>query len=111
MNVYDEMNNLCKAIKESHEFKLVQESKGKLKADKTAEDMVQDFLKKKQALEIQQYQGKEPSKDDIAKVEKIYDVIKLNPVAADYVQNYVRFQMMIADISKSLGDTIKEAVE
>ena len=111
MNVYDEMNNLCKAIKESHEFKLVQESKGKLKTDKTAEDMVQDFLKKKQALEIQQYQGKEPSKDDIAKVEKTYDVIKLNPVAADYVQNYVRFQMMIADISKSLGDTIKEAVE
>ena len=73
--------------------------------------MVKDFLSKKQALEIQQYQGKEPSKDDIAKVEKLYDVIKLNPLAADYVQNYVRFQMMIADISKSLGDTIKEAVE
>ena len=111
MNVYDEMNNLCKAIKESHEFKLVQEAKAKLKTDKTAEDMVKDFLSKKQALEIQQYQGKEPSKEDIANVEKIYDVIKLNPLAADYVQNYVRFQMMIADISKALGDTIKEAVE
>ena len=111
MNVYDEMNNLCKAIKESHEFKLVQESKSKLKTDKTAEDMVKDFLNKKQALEIKQYQGQKPNKEEMDAVEKLYDVIKLNQVASEYVQNYIRFQMMIADISKSLGDTIKEAVE
>ena len=30
MNVYDEMNNLCKAIKESHEYKMLVEAKGKL---------------------------------------------------------------------------------
>jgi len=111
MNVYDEMNNLCKAIKEAHEFKVMKESKLKLKADKTAEDMVKDFLKKKQELEIMQYQGKKPEKEEMDKVQKLYEVLQLNPVAAEYIQNYIRFQMMIGDISKTLGDTIKEAVE
>lgn len=44
MNVYDEMNNLCKAIKESHEYKVLVEAKGKLATDSSAESMVKDFL-------------------------------------------------------------------
>ena len=52
MNVYDEMNNLCKAIKESHEYKVLVEAKGKLATDSSAESMVKDFLKQKQELEI-----------------------------------------------------------
>ena len=111
MNVYDEMNNLCKAIKESHEFKLMQEAKGKLKEDKTAEPMVKEFLQKKQELELMQYQGKKPEQAELDKVQKLYEVLQLNPVASGYIQNYIRFQMMIGDISKTLGDTIKEAVE
>ena len=37
MNVYDEMNNLCKAIKESHEYKMMRDVKAKLKGDSSAE--------------------------------------------------------------------------
>lgn len=45
------------------------------------------------------------------KMQKLYEVLQLNPVANEYIQNYIRFQMMIGDLSKTLGDTIKEAVE
>lgn len=111
MNVYDEMNNLCKAMKESREFSMMKEARIKLAADKTAEPLVKDFLKQKQDLEIIQYSGKQPEKADIEKVQKLYEVLQLNPVAAEYLQTYIRFQMMVGDISKSIGDTIKEAVE
>lgn len=67
MNVYDEMNNLCKAIKESHEYKMLAEAKGKLSGDASAESMVKDFLKQKQEIELQQYQGQKP---DDAKVKR-----------------------------------------
>ena len=111
MNVYDEMNNLCKAMKESREFSMMKEARIKLAADKTAEPLVKDFLKQKQDLEIIQYSGKQTEKADIEKVQKLYEVLQLNPVAAEYLQTYIRFQMMVGDISKSIGDTIKEAVE
>ena len=111
MNVYDEMNNLCQAIKESHEYKMMQQVKGKLKKDSTAEDMVKDFLKQKQEIELLQYQGKKPEKEQVEKMQKLYEVLNLNPVASEYIQSYIRFQMMIGDLSKSLGDTIKEAIE
>ena len=111
MNVYDEMNNLCKAMKESREFSMMKEASVKLAADKTAEPLVKDFLKQKQDLEIIQYSGKQTEKADIEKVQKLYEVLQLNPVAAEYLQTYIRFQMMVGDISKSIGDTIKEAVE
>ncbi len=111
MNVYDEMNNLCKAMKESREFSMMKEARIKLATDKTAEPLVKDFLKQKQDLEIIQYSGKQPEKADIEKVQKLYEVLQLNPVAAEYLQTYIRFQMMVGDISKSIGDTIKEAVE
>ena len=111
MNVYDEMNNLCKAMKESREFSMMKEARIKLASDKTAEPLVKDFLKQKQDLEIIQYSGKQPEKADMEKVQKLYEVLQLNPVAAEYLQTYIRFQMMVGDISKSIGDTIKEAVE
>ncbi len=111
MNVYDEMNNLCKAMKESREFSMMKEARIKLATDKTAEPLVKDFLKQKQDLEIIQYSGKQAEKADIEKVQKLYEVLQLNPVAAEYLQTYIRFQMMVGDISKSIGDTIKEAVE
>ena len=47
MNVYDEMNKLCQGIKETHEYKMLAEAKPKLAADKSADDMVKDFLKSK----------------------------------------------------------------
>lgn len=111
MNVYDEVNGLCKALKESREFSMMKEARVKLAGDKTAEPLVKDFLQKKQELEIAQYSGKTPDKVEMEKVQKLYEVLQLNPVAAEYLQTYIRFQMMVGDISKSIGDTIKEAVE
>ena len=66
MNVYDQMNQVCEAIRDSHEYK---------------------------------------------KMQKLYEVLQLNPVASEYIQNYIRFQMMLGDLSKAFSDTIKEAVE
>lgn len=65
-------------------------------------------MKQKQDLEIIQYSGKQTEKADIEKVQKLYEVLQLNPVAAEYLQTYIRFQMMVGDISKSIGDTIKK---
>lgn len=111
MNVYDEMNKLCQGIKETHEFKMLAEAKPKLAADKSADDMVKDFLKQKQELEIAQYQGQKPDDAKVKKMQDLYNVLQLNPVAGEYIQAYIRFQMMFGDLSKTLSDTLKEVMD
>lgn len=111
MNVYDQMNQVCEAIRDSHEYKKMQEVKPKLAADKDAESMVKDFLKQKSEIELAQYQGKKPDEAQVQKMQKLYEVLQLNPVASEYIQNYIRFKMMLGDLSKAFSDTIKEAVE
>ena len=108
MNVYDAANELGKAMRESQEYKRLSEAKKKLAADASAESMVKDFMKQKQELEIEQFSGKSPDKEKMEKVQKLYELLTLNSVANDYVQAYIRFQLMINDISKTIGEVVKE---
>ena len=48
--------------------------------------MVKDFLKQKQELEIAQYQGQKPDDAKVKKMQELYNVLQLNPVAAEYIQ-------------------------
>ena len=69
------------------------------------------FLKQKQELEIAQYQGQKPDDAKVKKMQDLYNVLQLNPVAGEYIQAYIRFQMMFGDLSKTLSDTLKEVMD
>lgn len=110
MNVYDLANNLATEMKKSQEFIKVQEAKKALDVDKAASEMVKDFNNQRRELEMEQLSGKEPNKEKIEKVQNLYNVLAVNTVAAEYVQAEMRFQMMLNDVSKVIGDVVKEAV-
>ena len=109
MNVYDTANELARGIRDSQEFKRMTEAKQKLSLDAQATDMVNDFMRQSKELEFEKMSGRTPDKDKIEKVQKLYEVLSINPAASDYIQASIRFQMMINDISKTIGDVIKEA--
>ena len=92
MNVYDCANELAKALKESHEFKKLQEARVVLKKDAQAEELANDFIKLSSEIELAKYQKQEVDKE---KEEKL---------------QFMRFQMMMADITKTINDVVKEAV-
>ncbi|MEG0798205.1 MAG: YlbF family regulator [Acidaminococcaceae bacterium] len=110
MNVYDVANDLAKAMRESQEFKRMAEVKTTLAADKSAEELVKDFNAQRRELEMAQLTGQEPDKTKIEKVQKLYEVLSLNKTAVEYIQAEMRFQMLLNDISKTIGDVVKEAV-
>lgn len=110
MNVYDVSNELVKAMRESHEFKKIVEAKKTLSTDASATEMVKNFNEQRRELEMAQMMGKEPDKEKMEKVQKLYEVLSLNKTAAEYLQAEIRFQMMLNDISKNIGEVVKEAV-
>lgn len=110
MNVYDNANELARAMRESHEYKKVKEAAAALGKDENAKKMVDEFFELTQEAEIARYQGKEPDKETTDKIQRLYGVLSLNSDAMEYLNSYMRFQMMLADITKSIQEVVKEAL-
>lgn len=98
---------MAKALKESHEYKKLFAAKEKLSGDKDAQKMVKDFLQKQAEMQLEAMSGKEPAKDKQEQLQKLYELLSLNEKAREYIQTYMRFQMMLEDIYKILGEAIK----
>ncbi len=110
MNVYDCANELAKALKESHEFKKLQEARVVLKKDAQAEELANNFIKLSSEIELAKYQKQEVDKEKEEKLQKLSSLLSLNPTAMEYLHAFMRFQMMMADITKTINDVVKEAV-
>lgn len=110
MNVYDNANELAKAMRESHEFKKLKEAAAALAKDENAKKMVDEFLALNQQAEMEKYQRKEPAKETTEKIQKLYGVLSLNSDAMQYLNSFMRFQMMLADVTNSIQDVVKEAM-
>lgn len=110
MNVYDNANELAKAMRASHEYKKLKEANEKLSQDADAKKMVNEFLQLNQEAEIAKFQGGEAPKETVEKIQKLYGVLALNADAMEYLNAFMRFQMMLSDITKSIQDVVKEVM-
>lgn len=108
MNVYDCANELAKAMRESQEFKKIKEAKVALEKDPKGKEMTDEFLKLSQEIELAKYQGQEVPESKNEQLKKLTEILALNTVAMEYLHAFMRFQMMMGDISKSIGDVVKE---
>ena len=109
MNVYDCGNDLAKAIRESHEFKKLKEAKAAL--DPQGKELTEKFLRLNMEAQMAQAQGKEPEKSVTDEIQNIYKVIALNSNAMDYLNSFMRFNMMMNDIMKNIEAVVKEVTE
>lgn len=110
MNVYDVANDLAKAMRESHEYKKMKEASAKLNQDAQAKKMVQEFLQLNQEAEMAKYAKKDVPTEITDKIKKLYDILSLNYDAMQYLNSFMRFQMMLADVTNNIQDVVKEAV-
>lgn len=109
MNVYDCGNDLAKAIRESHEFKKLKEAKAAL--DPQGKEMADKFIRLNMEAQMMQAQGKEPEKSVTEEIQNVYKVLALNSAAMEYLNSFMRFNMMMNDIMKNIEGVIKEVTE
>jgi len=111
MNVYDISRDLAKAIRESHEFALMKDQKVKLDAEPDAKQMVSDFMRISQEVNILQLQKKDVPSDLKEQLEGLQRLIQGNYTAANYLSTMIRFQMMMKDVMDNIQDVIKEVTD
>lgn len=110
MEVYDNVNNLAKAIKESKEYKEYKEIKQELMTQPELKAQVDEFEKIRYEEQLLAMQGERQTEEKMAKLQELYKILVQNPRVKEYFDKEVRFNVMIADVNKIIGEAIKDVL-
>ena len=111
MNVYDKAYELARAIRESTEAREVKEIRSKIEADPETKRMLDDFREKQMNLQKQMLSGQQPDQQEMEKLDKLYEVVSLNPLIKKLFEAERRFGILIEDVQKILADPMKDILE
>ncbi len=110
MNVYDEVNNLARAIKDSNEYKEYKDVKSKIEMDPELKKQIDEFEKIRYEEQLLAMQGEKQSEEKMAKLQELYKILVQNPDVKEYFDKEVKFNVMIADVNKIIGEAIKDVL-
>lgn len=110
MNVYDAVNNLARAIKDSNEYKEYKEVKEKIVKEPQLKAQIDEFEKIRYEEQLLAMQGEKQSEEKMAKLQELYKILVQNPDVKEYFDKEVKFNVMIADINKIIGEAIKDVL-
>ncbi|MBR6472141.1 MAG: YlbF family regulator [Firmicutes bacterium] len=106
MNVYDQAHQLAKAIQESEEFKHFKSAESQLKTKPELESMMNDFQAKSVEIQLKQMSGEQPDAEDLQKIQQLYGIVAMDPLAASYMESEMRFSIMMKDVYEIIGEAI-----
>lgn len=107
MNVYDEANDLAKALKESQEYKKFKDAELNLKTNEEHYAMARNYAQKQMTLQAKQMMGQELSDDEIETYNSLTSSILSVPSIAAYFQAQMQFGVVFQDVM----DIISKAVD
>lgn len=107
MNVYDKAYELSQALKESREYKEFKSISEIIDNNPKNKEMLMDFKKKQFELQASQMMGKEPPKEKIEQLQQLYGILIANPDISKYFEAEYRFERLVSDIYRIIGDAIE----
>ena len=110
MYVYDKVNELAKAIKESREYLEYKDLKKIISQDLNLKDKVDEFEKIRYEEQLLAVQGEKTSAEKMQKLQELYEILVKEPKVKEYFDAEVRFNLMIADVNKIIGEAIKDVL-
>lgn len=110
MAVYDKCHELARAIKESKEYQEFKEIKSIVYNDLHLKDKIDEFEKIRYEEQLLAIQGEAQSQDKMQKLQELYEILIKEPQVKDYFDKEVRFNVMIADVNKIIGEAIKDVL-
>ena len=110
MNVYDAVNNLARAIKDSNEYQEYKKIKEEIIKDPSLKARFDEFEKIRYEEQLLAMQGERQSEEKIAKLQELYKILVQNSDVKEYFDKEVKFNVMIADVNKIIGESIKDVL-
>ena len=108
MYVYDEANNLAKAIKESKEYAEFKNAKEGLNNNLELKTKVDEFEKIRYDVQVMAFQGEKQDEEKQKKLQEMYAILMKEPKIKEYFDIEVRFNIMIADVNRIISESVKD---
>lgn len=111
MNIYDKINDLGFSLKQTEEYKEYIDLKEKIKKDDNLYKSLKDFKEKQANYQLNYINGSKMDEEQVKAMEDMYSIIIQNEDARKLLELEMKINVMLADINKIIGESIKEIVE
>lgn len=104
MNVYDQAHALADALKKSDAYLDYQKRKEVVYQDPTNKALLDEYKKLAMRVQVAMAAGGKADAEEMDRLQKIIGLLQYNPETAEFLVSEFRFQRMLTDIYKILGD-------
>ena len=111
MNVYDTVNRLASEIKESEEYVNYKTAKQALNLNQDLKNKIKEFEEARYEAQITAMQTGKNDEEKIKKMQNLYVDLIQNVEAKNFFEAETKFNILLADVNKIIGDAIKDVIE
>lgn len=108
MYVYDEANNLAKAIENSQEYKDYKKAKDEINKVPEMKKKIEDFEKIRYDVQVLSFQKGEKDEEKMKKLQEMYEILNKDAEIKNFFDIEVRFNIMLADVNKIISESVKD---
>ena len=108
MNVIDIAKYLGQEIKKSEEYLAFKEIKERINSNPELKSKIDEFEKVRYSVQISAIQNEGQNEEGMQKLQQIYGMLMEDETIKEYFEKQVRFNVMIADVNKIIGNSIKD---
>lgn len=108
MYVYDEANNLARAIQQSKEYLEYKKIKESVMQEPELKKQIDEFEKIRYEVQVMSFQGEKQDENKMKKLQEMYDILMKEAKIKEYFDIEVRFNIMLADVNKIISESVKD---
>ena len=111
MNVYDTVNRLATELKESEEYVNYKMAKETLSLKPDLKKKIQEFEEARYDAQISAMQTGKSDEEKTKKMQNLYIELIENEDAKRFFDTEMKFNILLADVNKIIGDAIKDVLQ
>ena len=111
MNVYDTANKLAQEIKQSEEFLTYQIAKQAINLNFELKQKIDEFEKARYEAQIVALQTGKDVENKMKHVQALYGELIQNEEASRYFDAEMKFNLLIADVNRIIGETVQSLIK
>lgn len=110
MNVYDTANRLAGEIKQSEEYLNYKMAKQALNLNAKLKEKMEEFEKARYEVQLEMMQTGKNDEEKYKKMQDLYAELVENDEAKRFFEAETKFNIVIADINKIIGEAIRDVI-
>ena len=111
MNIYDTANQLAQEIQQSEEYMTYKMAKEAINLNYELKNKIEEFEKARYEAQIVAIQTGKDDESKMKHVQELYGELIQNQEASKYFDAEMKFNILIADINKIIGEAIQSLIK